>query len=163
MSNLNRKQFGPTGSGPVDPADQEIYDAANLRVAGAQPQRGPIGPFDADKIDRNNRAVSETSDFGMQITPLHSRQDENRGFTVDTGIPDVSVILGARSRGGYSVDVVHGDRFRSNDDGSYAYPEGWGSHSDVLNVSDESELPGAVMDHLARPDVRRHMFPPESK
>lgn len=155
---LNRKQFFPEEQ---DPHSQELIDAANRRAAGGPVTRGPLGPFDADNIDRNNRAVSEMSDFGLEITPLASRQSENRGFTVTTGIPDVSVILSARSSGGYSVDVSHGDRYKSNEDGSYAYPEDWGRHSDVLNVSDESELPGAIMDHLARPDVRRHMFPPK--
>jgi hypothetical protein len=131
-------------------------------MAGGPITRGPLGPFDADLIDRNNKAVRESADFGLPVAPLFKREDENRGFTVDIGIPDVSVILGARSRGGYSIDVMHGDRYKSNEDGSYAYPEDWGRHSDVLNIADESELPGAVMDHLARPDVRRHMFPPRS-
>lgn len=154
---LQPKQFGPEAA----PEDQEVVDAANRRLSGASRQRGPIGPFDADKIDRNNRAVSEMSDFGMKVEPTFKRLDENRGFSVDVGLPDVLVTLSSRSRGGYSVGVMHQDRYKTNDDGSYAHPSDWGVHDDVLDVG-ESDLSGALMDHLARPDVRRHMTPPRS-
>lgn len=157
--NLQPKQFGSEG---MPPEDAEIVDAANRRMAGGPVTRGPIGPFDADNIDRNNKAMADMSDFGMPVTPTFTRSEENRGFSVDVGIPDVSVIINARSRGGFGISVHHGARYETDESGNYRYPEDWGQHSEDLNVS-EHELSGAVMDYLSRPDVRRHMVPPGSQ
>lgn len=143
--------------------EQELMNAVQRRQQNPAPlgrgKSGLLGPLDADQADRTVSAGAEMDDFGFKIEPTDR---VGRGFTVDTGIPNVSVIVGAHpERRGFQVSVVNHDRFASNEDGSYKYPEGWGDHSEHLDI-DKEELPTALMDMLSRPEVRRHMYPPTS-
>lgn len=154
----------PAPDGPqwenVDAYDQELINAVTRRLKDPTPlgrgkTRGPLGPLDADLIDRNKQAVRDVSDFGM--TPIHVH---DRGFSVDMGIPDVNVGVTPYPTGGFAVRVSHLDRYRSNPDGSYAYPEGWGDIKGHLPV-EPHQLGSALMDYLAQPQVRHHMTPPK--
>lgn len=156
----------PKPDGPQFSAyEQELMNAAERSMKEAvrdgrplgRGKGGLLGPLDADQADRSKAAGKDMSDFGYEIEPTDS---VGRGFSVNTGIPDVSVAVGANPEGrGFSVGVHHGDRFKTNEDGSYVHPEDWGDHREMLDVDRES-LPQALMDHLSRPDVRRHMYPP---
>jgi hypothetical protein len=141
--------------------EQELMNAAERRLKDPTPlgrgtPKGVLGPLDQDQIDRTTAAKNQLEDFGYTMSDTGMR-----GFTVDVGDPDVHVVGGAHPETtGFSVSVRHGDRFATNEDGSYKYPEDWGMHNAHLDVS-EHELPGAIMDWLSDTETQRHMRRPD--
>lgn len=121
-----------------------------IRTAGTG-HKGPVDAMDADTIDRTRSTIDRLNDFGMSASPLGGEQA--RGFVLDMGHPDHNVTV-TPVKSGYAVDMHHAGRFDTDDAGNYVHPSSWGSHQAVLEVG-EHELPGALMDHLARPEVRR--------
>lgn len=153
----------PKPDGPQFSAyEEELNNAVSRRIADPKPLGkgvpGPLGPLDADLIDRTRQTMKDLQDFGYTVGNTSDKYP--RGVDVEIGEPDVGVILGPNPDGpGYSVSVINHNRYASNEDGSYKHPENWGEHRDFLNV-ESHKLPEALMDHLARPEVRWHMRPP---
>jgi hypothetical protein len=151
----------PKPDGPQFTAyEQELNNAVARRMGTPRPlgrgtPRGVLGALDQDQIDRTSSGKKQLEDFGFTLSDIGQR-----GFSVDIGDPDVSITGAAHpDMGGFQIRVDHGDKFATNEDGSYKYPEGWGTHRGHLNVS-EQELPGAIMDWLSDPETQRHMRPP---
>lgn len=153
----------PKPDGPQFTAyEQELLNAANRRMSNPDPlgqgAPGALGPLDQDQINRTSSAKRGMADFGFTMKDIGSR-----GFAVDIGDPDVSITGGAHPETtGFQIRVDHGDRYATNEDGSYKYPEDWGTHKAHLNVS-EHELPGAIMDWMAQPETQRHIRRPDAK
>lgn len=153
----------PKPDGPQFSAyEEELNNAVARRLKNPAPlgrgTPGPLGPLDADLIDRSRAIMKELGDFGYKIGNTDDKYP--RGAHVDIGEPDVSIGVVPNPDGpGFSVSVDNLDRFASNEDGGYKYPEDWGEHRAFLDV-EPHELPGALMDHLARPEVRKHFKPP---
>lgn len=154
----------PKPDGPQFSAyEEELDNAVTRRFKNTAPlgrgTPGPLGPLDADLIDRSRATMKELNDFGYKIGNTDTKYP--RGVEVDIGEPDVGVIVSPNPDGkGFSISVDHGDRFATTESGDYKYPEGWGSHRGFLDV-EPHELPGALMDHLSRPEVRKHLKPPQ--
>lgn len=159
----------PRPEGPQwDAHTLELMNAAKRRVEEVSKNKGPmkfgssegrkggspVGPLDADIIDRASNANRELSDYGYTMKDIGSR-----GFSVDIGDPDVLVTGTPHSEGGFTVNVSHADRFRTDEQGNFVYPEGWGDVSKHLPVAKE-QLPGALMDFLTSSEARKHIEKP---
>ena len=132
----------------MDPEDRSFVEGA-LRHAGTG-HTGPIDAMDADTIERTHSAVASLRDFGFDASPI-GRQSP-RGVNLNIGTEHQVSITPVRS--GFGVSIRHPDRFATTDAGDYAHPEGWGEHDATLNVT-HHDLPGALMEHFANPEVRK--------
>jgi hypothetical protein len=150
----------PKPTGPQFSAyEQELLNAVERRAKNPAPlghgSPGVLGPLDEDQINRTQSGIRNLSDFGYTL-----KHTGRREFAVDTGDPDVLISGGAHPEtGGFQVDLLHYGRYESNEDGSYKYPENWGTVGAHLNVS-EHELPTALMDWITSPEVQHHMRRP---
>jgi len=127
----------------MDVEDRDFVQSA-LRLAGTG-HTGPINAMDADVIERTQSAHARLNDYGFPSSLIGSKSP--RGLSVDIGT-EHQVSVTPNSGPGYHVSIRHPDRYAEG------RPAGWGEHDQTLNV-DEHDLPGALMDHIADPTVRR--------
>jgi hypothetical protein len=132
----------------MHPEDRDFVQSA-LRVHGTG-YTGPLNAMDADVIERTHSMHSRLSDYGFPSSLIGSKSP--RGVNLDLG-PNHLVTLGPSSQG-YDLSVDRVDRYDTDASGQDLHPPGWGSHRTTLNV-DEQDLPGALMEHFANPDVRK--------
>lgn len=158
----------PKPDGPQwDAHTLELFNAAKRRMESmtqhpdgrialtGKGSSGPVGPLDADIIDRASFAQKELSDFGYSLKNIGSR-----GFSVDTGNPDISIVGTPHNEGGFMVSLQNHKRFDTDEQGNFKYPETWGDVKGHLPVAKE-QLPHALMDWLTSPEVRKHINDPK--
>jgi hypothetical protein len=133
----------------MHPEDRDLVESA-LRVHGTG-YTGPLNAMDADVIERTHSMHSRLTDYGFSSSLLGSKSP--RGVKLDIGT-EHQIAITPNSGPGYHVQIDHPARYDTTESGEYKHPTGWGEHSASLHV-DEQDLPGALVEHFANPEVRR--------
>lgn len=118
----------------MDPENRSFVEGA-LRNAG-KGYSGPIDAFDADQIERSKTMISALRSSGVGTDFGNSEYPRGAGFFLPSG----HQVTLTPDRRGVHVRVDSPDYEKS--------------HATVLPVESMHDVPRALMDHLATPEVR---------